>query len=152
MSTDENLKKTKGLIEEFFAKMTFLAEIESQEWEDNLLKIGLSSNEAQVLIGQQGKTLSDIQNILAKILRKQLGQEIFLDLDINNYKSDKEQRFRDLAQEAADEAVFSRHEKALFPMAAFERRIIHTELAKRQDVTTESVGEGEERKVVVRPV
>ncbi|MDD4990369.1 MAG: hypothetical protein PHW31_03605 [Candidatus Pacebacteria bacterium] len=150
--TDENLNKIKELIEEFFEKMTFPAGIESQEWEDNLLKVGLVSSEAQVLIGQQGKTLSDIQNILAKILRKQLSQEVFLDLDINNYKSDKKQRFCDLAQEAADEAISSGREKMLFPMAAFERRIIHTELAKRQDVTTESVGEGEERKVVIRPV
>lgn len=144
--------KIEKIVREFFEEMTLSAEIESQEWEANLLKIGLSSSEAQVLIGQQGKTLSDIQNILAKILRKALGQEIFLDLDINNYKSDKEQRFRDLAQEAADEAVSSGREKALFPMTAFERRIIHTELAKRQDVETESVGEGEERKVVIRPV
>ncbi|MDD5433753.1 MAG: hypothetical protein PHE77_03845, partial [Candidatus Pacebacteria bacterium] len=43
-------------------------------------------------------------------------------------------------------------EKVLFPMNAFERRIIHTELAKRSDVTTESTGAGDNRKVVVRPV
>ncbi len=152
MTTDENLNKIKELIEEFFAKMTFPAEIENQEWNDNLLKISLTSNEAQILIGQGGKTLSDLQGLLAKVFRKQLEQEVFLDLDINNYKSDKEQYIRDLAQKAADTAVSLGQEKALFPMPAFERRIIHTELANRSDVQTESIGEGDERKVVIRPV
>jgi len=149
---EDSLEKTKEIITDFFEKMTILADIEEQKLVDNLLKITLVSGEAQVLIGQQGKTLSDIQNILAKIFRKKLDKEVFLDLDVNNYKSDKEQRFRDLAQEAADEAVSSGREKTLFPMPAFERRIIHTELAKRQDVKTESIGEAEERRVVIRPV
>jgi len=149
---EDSLEKTKEIITDFFEKMTILADIEEQKLVDNLLKITLVSGEAQVLIGQQGKTLSDIQNILAKMLRKKLDKEVFLDLDVNNYKSDKEQRFRDLAQEAADEAVSSGREKTLFPMPAFERRIIHTELAKRQDVKTESIGEAEERRVVIRPV
>lgn len=149
---DENLEKTKEIIKEFFEKMTFPAEIENQEWNDNLLKIALTSNEAQILIGQGGKTLSDLQGLLAKVFRKQLEQEVFLDLDINNYKSDKEQYLRDLAQKAADTAVSLGQEKALFPMAAFERRIIHTELSKRDDVKTESIGEADDRRVVIKPI
>ena len=139
------------IISEFFEKMTLAVEIESCKTDGQLLKVALSSNDAQTLIGYQGSNLADIQTLLARILRKKVNQEIILDLDINGYKSDKEQRFCDLAQDAADEVVSSGREKTLFPMNAFERRIIHTELAKRSDVKTESIGEGDDRKVKVIP-
>ena len=45
----------------------------------------------------------------------------------------------------------SQKEKAFPPMPADERRIIHLELAKREDIVTESEGEGEDRKVIVKP-
>ncbi len=140
------------IIAEFFEKMTLPVAIESCKIDGQLLKISLSSNDAQALIGYQGSNLADIQTLLARILRKKLEQEIVLDLDINGYKSDKEQRFCDLAQDTADEVVSTGREKVLFPMNAFERRIIHTELAKRSDVKTESIGQGDTRKVVVFPV
>lgn len=139
------------IISEFFEKMTLAVEIESCKTDGQLLKVALSSNDAQTLIGYQGSNLADIQTLLARILRKKVDQEMILDLDINGYKSDKEQRFCDLAQDAADEVVSSGREKTLFPMNAFERRIIHTELAKRSDVKTESIGEGYDRKVIVIP-
>lgn len=143
--------KIESIVNDFFQKMTLPATVEQQEQQDNVLKISLVSPEAQILIGQQGRTLDDIQAVLARIIRKHLAQEIFLDIDINGYKKDKEQRFRDLANETADEVSSSGKEKILFPMTAFERRIIHTELMKRDDVKTESVGENEDRRVVITP-
>jgi len=148
---NENLDKTKEITIEFFEKMTLPIEIESCKTEGQLLKVALLSSDAQTLIGYQGSNLADIQSLLARILRKKIDQEIILDIDINGYKNDKEQRFCDLAQDTADEVVSTGREKALFPMNAFERRIIHTELAKRNDVKTESIGEGDDRKVKVIP-
>ena len=91
---EENLEKTKEIIIEFFEKITLPVEIENCKIDGQLLKIALSSNDAQTLIGYQGSNLADIQTLLARILRKKLDQEIILDIDINGYKSDKEQRFR----------------------------------------------------------
>ncbi len=139
------------IISEFFEKMTLPIEIESCKTDGQLLKIALSSNDAQTLIGYQGSNLADIQMLLARILRKKVDQEIILDLDINGYKSEKEQRFCDLAQDTADEVVATGREKTLFPMNSFERRIIHTELSKRSDVKTESIGQDDDRKVKIIP-
>jgi len=151
MIEEKNIQEARKIVSGFFEKMTLPAEIESHKCDGQLLKIALSSNDAQTLIGYQGSNLYDIQSLLARILRKKIGQEIILDLDINGYKSDKEQRFCDLAQDTADEVVATGREKTLFPMNAFERRIIHTELSKRSDVKTESIGEGDDRKVIVIP-
>ena len=152
MIEENKAKQAQEIVLEFFDKMTLPVIVEEKSANDQILKIEIHSQEADALIGYQGKNLGDIQSILAKIIRKKLGEDIFLDIDINGYKSEKEQRFQDLAQDTADDVVSSGREKTLFPMNAFERRIIHTELAKRSDVKTESIGEGDERKVIVIPV
>jgi len=56
-----------------------------------------------------------------------------------------------LAKEIADEVALTKKEKILPPMPAYERRIIHLELAQRPDVTTQSIGQEPERRVVIKP-
>jgi len=108
--------------------------------------------EPQVLIGESGKTLSCIQHILNKGLRKRFGDEkdFYVDLDINGYKKRKLDYLRELANTSADDVVFSKKEKELRPMSAYERRIVHIELKERTDVQTESVGQGLDRRIIVK--
>ena len=58
---------------------------------------------------------------------------------------------RETANSVADEVALTKKEKELAPMPAYERRVIHLELADRKDVTTESIGEEPKRRVVIRP-
>ncbi len=148
-----NLKKgkIKKIVEEFFGKMTFEAEIEVGEIKENTLPLDLKTEEPQILIGEQGRTLNEIQKILGKILRKKLGEQIFLDLDINQYKKNKMVYLKETAQSAANEVALSKEEKTLPPMSSYERRIVHLELSQREDIATESIGEEPERRVVIKP-
>ena len=57
-----------------------------------------------------------------------------------------------MAKSLAEEALMERRAIVMRPMSPYERRIVHMELADRKDVITESVGEGEERRVIVKPV
>ena len=77
-------------------------------------------------------------------------EPFYIDLDINNYKKKKMEYLKELAKSVADEVAITKKEKELPPMSAYERRIIHLELAARGDVTTESIGQEPERKVVIR--
>jgi spoIIIJ-associated protein len=108
-------------------------------------------NEPQILIGQGGQTLSEIQKILRTILNKKLQKVFCLNLDINDYKRNKIDYLRDLAKDLADEVARTKEIKIMNPMPAYERRIIHIELEKRNDVITESRGQGEDRCVVIKP-
>ena len=152
MENKKNLEKLKEIIKEFFKKMTFEVKIENEEMKENVLRLNLKTDDPQILIGGGGKTLIEIQKILGKILRKRTGEEIFLDLDINQYKKNKIEYLKDLAKSTADEVSLSKKEKILPPMPSYERRIIHLTLAERKDVLTESMGEEPNRKVVIRPV
>lgn len=145
----QNLRQ---IIEEFFKKAAFEVEVEVGSQEGSILPVNIKTDEPQILIGQGGQTLFEIQHILRAILRKKFGQEIFyLDLDINDYKKKKIDYLKELARSAADDVSLTKQEKALDPMSAYERRVIHMELASREDIIAESAGEEPERKIIIKP-
>ncbi|MFA5086223.1 MAG: R3H domain-containing nucleic acid-binding protein, partial [Candidatus Paceibacterota bacterium] len=91
------------------------------------------------------------QLLLRKVIKKETGKEFYFSLDIDNYKKNKEDYLRDVARSVADEVARTGREKELPFTSSFDRRVVHMELADRADVMTESAGEGEERKVIVKP-
>jgi len=151
MLSQNNLTKIKETVKDFFKKMTFEVEIEFSPQEDQTFPINLKTSEPQILIGQRGQTLAEIQHLLKAILKRKIKEPFFIDLDISDYKKKKIEYLKEMAKSAADEVSLSKKEKWLPPMPAYERRIIHLELASRSDVTTESIGQEPERKVIVRP-
>jgi spoIIIJ-associated protein len=151
MFNQNNLDKIKKIVKEFFAKTTFDVEIETKKSSEGTVSIDLKMDEPQILIGQGGETLAEIQHLLKMILYRKLGEQIFIDLDINDYKKKKIEYLKELAKNLAEEVALTKKEKILFPMPAYERRIIHMELSGNPNVTTESIGEEPERKVVVKP-
>jgi len=150
----ENLTQIKKIVKEFFEKMDFYVESEVLLLEKNIISIKIKTDEPKVLIGQNGQTLFEIQRLLKMILKRQvlLEEECYIDLDINDYKLKKIRYLKETANDLADEVSLNKQEKALEPMPAFERRVIHLELANRKDIITESVGEEPQRYIVIKPV
>lgn len=147
----DDLKTIKEISEEFFRKTTFEVEIKIHPQREQTLPIELKTDEPQILIGEKGQTLSEIQHLLKAILRRKIKELFYINLDINDYKKKKTEYLKELAHSVADEVALIKKEKILAPMQAYERRVIHLELAERNDVTTESIGREPERRVVIRP-
>ena len=93
--------------------------------------------------------VSDLEHIVKLLARKHGLDYIFV--DVNNYRREREKIIIELAQAAARKALTSKTPVDLPSLNAYERRLIHTELATRPDVKTESIGEGKERHVVIKP-
>jgi len=72
-------------------------------------------------------------------------------LDINNYRHNREEFLKEVAKETAHRVILTKEPIKLPAMNAYERRIIHMELATHPDVATESEGEEPERYLVVKP-
>ena len=148
----ETKNKIKKSISDFFKHLDFDVFIEEIKNEgESGINIKIRAIEAEKLIGKNGQTLNDLQWIISKIGRKIIGNGIYLNIDINDYKSKKEAWLKQLAEEAANEASLNKKEVQLPPMPPQERRIVHLFLTKRGDVLTESKGEKDERRVVVKP-
>jgi spoIIIJ-associated protein len=148
--SEELNKKIEKEAKEFFSRLGIDFELKISKV-DNTFKIDLQTKEFQDLIGEKGKTLNEIQHLLSAILKKKIREEFFIDLDIGGYKERKIKYLKELAKSVADEVALTKKEKILEPMPAYERRIIHLELASRSDVTTESIGKEPKRRVVIKP-
>jgi spoIIIJ-associated protein len=151
MLNQNDLEIIKATTEEFFNKTTFEVDIDFLPEKDQTIPINLKTEDPQILIGEGGQTLAEIQHLLKAILKRKIKENFYIDLDINNYKKKKIDYLKELARSVADEVALTKKEKILSPMPAYERRIIHLELAERNDVTSESIGQEPERRVVIRP-
>ena len=148
----EILEKVKKKVIEFFEKGGFQIEVEDLCFKENTIFVKIKTEEPKIIIGRNGSVLLEIQRLLGSILKKRLLEEnVFLNMDVNNYREKKEEYLKELAEEVANEVALLGKEKALPPMPAYERRIIHLALAQRRNVMTESIGEGSERRVVIKP-
>ncbi len=147
---EENLSSIKEIFSDFFAKMGEEPEINLELVNNHTLKIDLYLQDPRPFIGQGGQVLSAIQHVLNRLAHRKTQEALYLDLDINDYKKNKITYIKEIAVAAAEDVVLTKKEKILPPMPAYERRIVHMELADRQDVTTESIGEGEDRRIVVK--
>lgn len=73
-------------------------------------------------------------------------------VDVNFYRKERERLITELSRAAAKKAIMNNTEVELPPMNAYERRIVHLEIMDRPELTTESRGEGKERRVVIKKI
>jgi spoIIIJ-associated protein len=171
MSEQYQIDKIKEMVEEFFDKMTittsdikissfFMEEgfqdarnlvAGQEEHPRDIINLDIEINEPQILIGQQGQTLFEIQRLLRAVLNKKLQKFFYLNLDINDYKKKKIEYLKELAKSMANQVSLTKERKVLSPMSSYERRIIHSELSQRTDIATESQGDGFDRHIIINP-
>lgn len=119
---------------------------------DNLLISVEAGDNGRLLIGPQGTHLLALQHVIRCLLRSQLKEAIRVTVDVNGYRSRREQSLLHLAKEVARRAQHTGRTIALRPMSAADRRAVHNALSTQKDVRTESLGDEPNRRVVVRPV
>jgi len=107
--------------------------------------------ENEVFIKENLPRIVDSMNhILQMVAQKKGSRGIFL--DVNNYRLEREKLITELAKAAAKKAAATKIAISLPSMNSYERRLVHTALAIHPDITTESVGAGKERYVIIKPI
>ncbi len=109
---------------------------------------GINENLA-LLIGRRGETLAALQLLVGLIVGHRTRHRMRIIIDAENYRERREQNLRSLALRVAQQVRNYRRSIALEAMPPHERRIVHIALADSKDISTESIGEGEERRVVI---
>ena len=102
-----------------------------------------------IVIGRRGETLDALQYLTSVIVNKNSNDYIKVTVDTENYRAKREETLIRLANKVAEKVVKNGRNMTLEPMNPFERRIIHSSLQENEDVTTYSIGEEPNRKVVV---
>jgi spoIIIJ-associated protein len=122
--------------------MGFKAQVVVGSREPKRLGIDVETDKSAVLIGKQGKTLEAFQ-FICNLAASRLGAEgPRVIIDTQDYRSRREHSLERMAAQAADRVRRSRESVLLEPLNPFERRIVHTAIARRGDVETESEGDG----------
>jgi len=148
-----------GVLETLLARLGLVASVVSEtkpsvvggEGAPGVITLNVKGDDLGILIGRRGQTLASLQHIVRLIVAHQAKARVPIVIDVEGYKQRRYDALQALALRVAEQVKAKGKPFALEPMPAYERRIIHLTLADHPDVTTESTGEGETRKVVIVP-
>jgi len=139
------------VLSELFENMQLEVQIEMKQRNERELSYSINTTENPLLIGKNGKTLENIQFYVRNIVNLYSDEHLIVLVDIGGYKANRKKQLEILATKTAKEVARTRVEAKLYPMNAYERRIIHTKLSDWRDVSTISEGEGQGRHLVIKP-
>ena len=151
MMSNENLQFIEQVTKELFGKLETQAEVMVKGQEDGSILVDVKIEEPQTVIGENGQAILEIQHLLRCMMRKKIGESLWMFLDVNDCRKSKETSLKQLANSTADEVVLLRKEKELPAMNSQDRRVVHLAISQRQDVVSESIGEDPERRIMIRP-
>ena len=145
----EEIEIAKEFVENMLQKSKINAKVNAVQ-EDNLIKISIEGKEAACLIGRRGETLDAVQFLTGLALNKiNKDSHMRVIVDIENYRSKREQSLIRYARKLAREVAKTRRTKKLDYMNPYERRIIHSALQNDKYVITCSEGTDPYRRVVI---
>jgi spoIIIJ-associated protein len=121
----------------------------SEDKENEAFRI--ETEDVCLLIGRHGETINSIQTILGMILRQQTGEWVRIIVNVGDWREKQEEYLKHLAEQAAVRVKETGQEQPLYNLTPGQRRIIHLALSSDSDLETESVGEGKDRYLVVKP-
>ena len=136
----------KDLTKDMGLDVTFESKIRDEQ-----LTIKMYSDNNNILIGKEGKTLQALSTVVKQVVYNKINAYPYILLDVENYKDKQEQRLIRLAKNVARDVAKTKLPVELENMNSYERRIIHNALGESKKVYTESVGVEPNRHIVVKP-
>ena len=151
--SEEAIKKAKENIENFLNE--FLPKVSEEKLEYKVyddkyyIYVEINGEKTNSIIGYRGEALNALQTLLSVIANKNIEEKIRIILDISGYREKRKIVLEELAEKVAKSVEKTKKKIVLEPMSAYERKIIHSKLQENKKVTTESIGEEPNRKVVI---
>jgi len=154
---DDITEKAREVLETLLTMMGVTASVELQasppvegeEEAGGAISFDIRGDDLGILIGRRGQTLASLQYILRLIVAYQVKTWVSIIIDVEGYKQRRSEALQALAWRLAEQVNTKGVPFTMEPMPAYERRIVHMALADHPDVTTQSIGVGEARKVVI---
>ena len=113
--------------------------------------VDLEGSDLNMLIGSNGETLDALQELTRLAVLRQAKRRVRLLLDINGFRARQREQLVSVVRATAEKVLRSREDHEFEPMTPAERKIIHDAVAAIDGVTTESLGEEPNRRVIIQP-
>ncbi|MEX2007520.1 MAG: R3H domain-containing nucleic acid-binding protein [Candidatus Levyibacteriota bacterium] len=148
--TKKDLETIKKTAQKLFEMLQIQGEVVVEEAQEGA-SVVLETEDSGIVIGHHGETLEALQLVLSLVTAKELGEFTRITLEVGDYRKSREEYLRSLAVSSKEKALAEGREVTLPMLRPWERRVIHLMFQDDKEVTSESVGEGKERVLVVKP-
>ncbi len=145
----EDIEVTVDVLQHILLYMNIHATVQVRSTSPLTVNIHGMNENLGLLIGRRGETLAALQLLVNLIVSHRTKHRLRIIVDAENYRQRREENLRSLALRVAQQVRTYRRSIALEAMPPYERRIVHIALSDSKDISTESIGEGEERRVVI---
>ena len=153
--TDETSAPAKEILETLLRGMGLNAKVEvlpdTSAEESRAFVLNIVGDDLGVLIGRRGETLHDLEYMTRLLAAHKTEHSPKLVVDVEGYRTRRERSLRELAKRMADRVQSNRQPITLEAMPPNERRIVHLSLRDHLTVKTQSIGEGDHRRVMIIP-
>jgi spoIIIJ-associated protein len=146
----ELLDDVKVLVTSILEAMNFDARVEVYD-AGGFIAVDVASEDTALFIGQKGETIDSLQYLVNVAAFKERSFFKRIVLDAEGYRQRRVEAIQGMAHRTARKAVRERRTVEMPPMNSSERRVVHLYLSDNPNVTTESEGAGEGRRVMVSP-
>ena len=119
---------------------------------EGALCLEIKGDQEGILIGKHGRTLESLQLLINRMVHKRLKNAMRVILDIDDYRKRRADSMAEMAHRLGEKAKGTGHSLTVGPFNAHDRRIIHVTLKDGPSLKTESLGEGELKKVKIIPM
>ncbi|HNZ40425.1 MAG TPA: RNA-binding cell elongation regulator Jag/EloR [Clostridia bacterium] len=148
-STEDDPKETiKFFLEDVLSQMNLAPDVFVSE-EDGFYKAEISCSDSGLIIGRKGEVLQALQFITSQVVSRAYDTYIRVIIDTENYRERHKAYLEELARKTADKVIKAKRDFMLDPMSSYDRRIIHTCLQNRENISTYSIGDEPYRKIVI---
>jgi spoIIIJ-associated protein len=147
--SSEDVDITVAVLQHILQYMNIRAVVQVRSTNPLTLNIQGINENLGLLIGRRGETLSALQLLVSLIVGHRTKHRMRIIIDAENYRERREENLRSLALRVAQQVRNYRRSIALEAMPPHERRIVHIALSDSKDISTESIGEGDARRVVI---
>lgn len=148
--TEAHFEKIQQKAEELLNLLGIKATV-SVAAEGETAQINLETDETGMLIGYHGETLEALQLILSLMLARELGEFVRVSLEVGDYRRNREDYLKQVVEQTKERVLTENRPVSLPNLKSWERRIVHMMLQDDAEVTTESLGEGRDRVLTIKP-
>lgn len=153
---DQNRYRITEAVKKMAGFMGLECQVELREELNSDNKVALvvslyTPDNARFLIGKNGQNLRALEHLVRSMFMKDNKDISGISVDVNDYKRSRASYVADLAKQAVSRVRNTQKAEVLSPMSAYERRVVHMELASCPDIATESIGEEPQRRIIIKP-
>jgi len=119
--------------------------------EEDMADVILQTEESGLMIGYHGEILEALQLLVSLIASRKIGRFVRISVEVGDYKKNRIEYLERLAEQTKERVLEEGRSHTLSSLKSWERRIVHMVLQEDDEVVSESIGEGKDRVLVVKP-